>query len=196
MKTRLGPSDILFPVPAALIATGSLDNPNLVTIAWIGIMGSKPPILAISLRKSRYSLDTIHRTGEFTVNIPTAEQFREVDYCGLVSGRSSRKMLNCGFTALPSAYVDAPIIKECPFNLECKVIRKTEFGDWIAIFAEIVETHIDAEKLDENGKIDVSKINPLVYCATIREYWSLGEKIGLGFNAGKGIGDRVNEAKD
>jgi flavin reductase (DIM6/NTAB) family NADH-FMN oxidoreductase RutF len=75
---------------------------------------------------------------------------------------------------------------ESPFNLECKVFRKTALVDWVVIFAEIVETHVDADKLNpETGKIDVSRVDPLLYCATIREYWDLGTRLGPGFNAGK-----------
>jgi flavin reductase (DIM6/NTAB) family NADH-FMN oxidoreductase RutF len=186
MKRRLGPSDILFPVPAVLVASGSLEEPNVLAVAWIGIVGSAPPMLAISLHKTRYSLEIIRKTKEFTVNIPQARHFREVDYCGLVSGRTRRKVLDCGFTTIPGSIVKAPLIAECPFNLECKVSRETTFGDWVVIFAEIVETHVDADKLNpETGKIDVSKVDPLVYCATIREYWNLGTRLGLGFNAGK-----------
>jgi flavin reductase (DIM6/NTAB) family NADH-FMN oxidoreductase RutF len=185
MKKRLGPSDILFPVPAALVATGSVEMPNVLAVAWIGIMGSSPPMLAISLNKNRYSLEIIWKTKEFTVNIPQARHFREVDYCGLVSGRNRRKFSDCGFTAIPGSVVKVPLIADCPFNLECKVSRKTVFGDWVVIFAEIVETHVDADKLNAEGKVDISKIDPLVYCATIREYWKLGTRLGFGFDAGK-----------
>jgi flavin reductase (DIM6/NTAB) family NADH-FMN oxidoreductase RutF len=194
MKRRLGPSDILFPVPAALVASGTWEKPNLLTVAWIGMMGSDPPMLAISLRKGRHSLDIIRESKEFTVNIPSAKHFREADYCGLVSGRKHDKFRDCGFTAMPGAVVKAPLVEECPFNLECRVVQEVEFGPWAVILAEIVETHVDVDAVDpETGKIDVSKVDPLVYCATIREYWSLGERLGLGFKAGKGL---VKSAKE
>jgi len=188
MKRKLGPSDILFPVPAALVASGSLAKPNLLTVAWIGMMGSDPPILAISLRKGRYSCGIIRVEREFTVNIPSAKQFRETDYCGLVSGRKRHKFHDCGFTARPGSVVKAPLVEQCSFNLEGKVIRDFEFGDWVVIFGEIVETHVDIDKLNpETGKIDMSRIDPLVYCATVREYWNLGTRLGFGFDAGKAL---------
>ncbi len=186
MKRRLGPSDILFPVPAALVASGSMKKPNLLAVAWVGMMASKPPILAISLKKPRYSLAIIRASGEFTINIPSARHFRETDYCGLISGRKRQKFEDCGFTAIQAALVKAPLVEQCPFNLECRVVREVEFGDWIVLFAEIIETHVDEDKIDaETGRIDVSKIDPLVYCATIREYWNLGNRLGFGFKAGK-----------
>jgi flavin reductase (DIM6/NTAB) family NADH-FMN oxidoreductase RutF len=195
MKKKLGPSDILFPVPAALVASGSSEKPNLLTMAWIGMVGSDPPILAISLKRSRYSLGIIQVTKEFTVNIPSAKYFRETDYCGLVSGRKRHKFRDCGFTATPGSVVKAPLVEQCPFNLECRVVRDIEFGEWVVLFGEIVETHVDVDALDpETGKIDVSKVDPLVYCATIREYWKLGTRLGFGFNAGKElVGKSRNE---
>ena len=194
MKTKLGPSDILFPVPAALVASGSLEKPNLLTVAWIGMMASNPPILAISLKKDRYSLGIIKTEKEFTVNIPSAKYFVETDYCGLVSGKRHNKFENCGFTPIPSTVVKAPLVEQCPFNLECTVIQETQFGDWVVIFGEVVETHIDVDCLDpETGKVNMSTLNPLVYCATIREYWALGERLGFGFKAGKELARKTKE---
>ncbi len=186
MKIQLGPSDIFFPVPAALIVSGTWEKPNIITVAWIGIMSSDPPVIAISLKKSRYSLALIRDSNEFTVNIPPAELFKETDYCGIVSGRKRNKFKDTNFTPLKSTKIDTPIIKECPFNMECKVIKEVEVGQWLAFFGEIVETHIDEDKINKsNMKIDISKVNPLVYCATVREYWELGKKLGNGFHAGK-----------
>ena len=186
MKRQLGPSDILFPVPAALVASGAIEKPNVLTVAWIGMMASDPPILAISLKKTRRSLGPIRRTKEFTVNIPSAKHFREADACGLISGRSRDKFEICGFTAVSGTIVQAPLIEQCPFNLECKVIQEIQLGDWVVLFGEVVETHVDEEMLDpKTDKIDISKVDPLVYCATIREYWGLGKRLGCGFSAGK-----------
>lgn len=189
MKVQLGPSDIFFPVPAALIVSGSMERANIITVAWIGMMSSCPPVIAISLKNSRYSLNLIRKTKQFSVNIPSAEQFKETDYCGLVSGADTNKFNDTKFTPIAGKKTDVPIIEECPFNMECRVVKEeVEFGQWIVIFGEVVETHIDGDKIDISSKnIDIAKVNPLVYCATIREYWRLGGRIGKGFDAGKGI---------
>ena len=190
MKIQLGPTNIFFPVPAALVVTGLMEKPNIITVAWIGMMSASPPTIAISLKKSRYSLELIRQTKEFTVNISSAEQFKETDYCGLVSGKDRDKFNDTNFTPIASQKIDAPIIEQCPFNLECRVVKEeVELGQWVVIFGEIVETHIDKDKIDLSSKtIDIAKVNPLVYCATIREYWQLGERLGKGFSAGKEIG--------
>lgn len=187
-KKALGPTDVLFPVPAALVACGTVEESNIITVAWIGMMASNPPVLAISLRKNRHSLSIIKNTGEFSVNIPSASQMRETDYCGLVSGRKQNKAEDCEFNLVRGIAVTAPVILDCPFNLECKMVRETSFGKWDVLFGEVVETLVDADKVDpETGKPSVEMIDPLVYCATVREYWKLGEKLGKGFQAGKGL---------
>ncbi len=196
MKIQLGPTGIFFPVPAALVVSGSMEKPNIITVAWIGMMSASPPTIAISLKKSRYSLELIRQTKEFTVNISSVEQFKETDYCGLVSGKDRDKFNDTNFTPIASKKIDAPIIEQCPFNLECRVVKEeVELGQWVVIFGEIVETHIDKDKIDLSSKdINIAKVNPLVYCAAIREYWQLDKKIGKGFGAGKDlVKDRKND---
>lgn len=188
MKKQLGASDTYFPVPATLVVSGSGKETNIATIVWSGIVSSTPPTIGVSFYKGRYSLELITKTGEFTVNIPSGELVKETDYCGLVSGKKTNKFSDTGFTPIPGSIVKSPIIKECPYNMECKVVQQIELGDWILVLGEIVETHIDEDKISKNNeknKIDVSKVNPLTYCAGIREYWQLGDKVGEGFSAGK-----------
>ncbi|MDD5570133.1 MAG: flavin reductase family protein [Bacteroidales bacterium] len=183
MKKQIGASTTFFPMPSALVVTGTAKNPNIITIGWICIVSGNPPTIAFSLLNKRHSLQLIRKNPVFTVNIPPADKYKEVDYCGIVSGKDTNKFRDVNFTALKSLNVDVPHIKECPLNMECKVIKEMELGERAIIFGEILETHVDSDKFTKN-KIDVKKINPLVYCSTVREYWNLGEKIGLGFSAG------------
>jgi len=188
MKKQLGASDTFFPVPATLVVSGSGNEANIITVVWSGIVSSTPPTIGISLYKERYSLELIRKTGEFTVNIASADLVKETDYCGIISGRKTNKFSDTGLTPLPGAVVKSPIIEQCPYNMECKVVGEMELGDWILVLGEIVETHIDEDKIVENkekNKIEISKVNPLTYCAGIREYWQLGDKVGDAFNVGK-----------
>ena len=122
--------------------------------------------------------------------------FKEVDYCGITTGRKRDKFDDTGFTPMESSKISPPIIKECPYNIECKVTHDIMIGDWALILGEIVETHIDIDKTDESKRagIDISKINPLVYCAEVREYWTIGNMLGYGFNAGKEIRTKLKDA--
>lgn len=190
MKLQLGKTDIFFPVPAALIVGAFKDQVDVATIAWIGMVSSTPPTIGVSFDKSRYSLSLIKKSGYFTVNIPSADYYKETDYCGIVSGKNKDKASDAGFTYFKDTKTNTPIIKECPFNLECKVVKEIEIGSYIMLLGEIVETYIDEDKaIIQSGKtkIDIEKVNPLVYCATIREYWNLGKKVGNAFSSGKNL---------
>jgi|Deesub1362A_J573_1020465.scaffolds.fasta_scaffold00473_7 flavin reductase (DIM6/NTAB) family NADH-FMN oxidoreductase RutF len=196
MKRQLGPSTAFFPIPAALIVSKDGDKVNVLTVSWIGIVSETPPMVGISLRRDRYSLELIRKTKEFTVNIPSANLYRETDYCGLVSGRNRDKLRDLNFTMLESRKISTPIIKECPYNMECVVKQEILLGEWVLILAEIVETHLDEDKINPSNRanIEISKVvNPLVYCAEVREYWSLGEKLGNGFSSGKEIIQRAGK---
>lgn len=198
MKKQLGPSDAIFPVPAALIVSGINNDANIITVAWIGIVSSKPPTIGISIKKTRFFLGLRRKYKEFSVNIPTASFFKEFDYCGIITGRNKNKFDETGFTPIKSSVIKPLIIKECPYNIECKVTHEVMIGEWVQVLGEIVETHIDEEKADKTNRagIDISKVNPLVYCAKVREYWTIGNMLGLGFNAGKEIGGKTRKTKN
>ncbi|MGD1043714.1 MAG: flavin reductase family protein [Bacteroidota bacterium] len=189
MKIQLGPKDIIFPVPAALVVSGTYKKPNIITVSWIGMMSSSPSIIGISLERNRYSFELINKQKEFSVNIPSSKLFIETDYCGIVSGRNTDKFKDTGLTPLKSKNIVPPIIQECPFNMECIVVNEFPFKKYLVFFGEIIETHIDADKIDglKTKDIDISKVDPLVYCATIREYWSIGKKLGNSFSVGKNM---------
>jgi flavin reductase (DIM6/NTAB) family NADH-FMN oxidoreductase RutF len=189
MKKRIGPVDKIIPIPIALVVSGSFENPNITTVGKVGIVASDPPVIAISLRKDRYSLELIRKTKEFSVNTPSSQYFRETDYCGLVSGRDYDKLSDIGMTPLKGSTIDAPLLEECPYNLECKVRNEIVLGDWILLLADICEVYIDEDKLldSEKGIIDEKKVAPLVYCGFVKEYRVLGEAVGRGFSDGWAI---------
>jgi len=196
MKKQLGPSDAIFPVPAALIVSGINEDANIITLAWVGIASSTPPTIGISIRKPRYSLELIRKTKEFSVNFPDASIFKEVDFCGITTGRKRNKFKDTGLTPIESKEIKPPIIKECPYNIECRVSQEIIIGDYVHILGEVLESHVDEDKADKSKRagFDMSKINPLVYFAEAREYWTVGEMLGYGFNAGKEIKEKVKKA--
>ncbi|MBT5954745.1 flavin reductase family protein [bacterium] len=177
-KIPMGPSHLMFPIPASLVVTGQSNDLNVAAVAWIGMMTYSPPIVTISLKEGRHSLDLIRKYKEFTVNLPSAEHYKETDYCGLVSGSDENKLETIGFSTEDSLNIKTPIIKECPYNMECKVVKEVTIDCWQLVFGEIVETHIDESVCKNDGSIDVNKLNPLVYLAQIKEYWTIGNKLG------------------
>ena len=186
MKKRLGPLERLYPMPCPLVVGGTLDRAGTLPVAWINIVGSTPPTVAMGLRESRNTLALIRETGSFTVNVPPASLAAKVDFCGLVSGRTGDKFAETGLTLLPSSLVEAPLIAECPFNLECRVTQEVEIGSYRVILGEIVEAHADEEVLvsADGDLVDMDKLDPLVYIAGVREYRRLGEKVADAFSAG------------
>ena len=131
---------------------------------------------------------TIKKYKCFGVNIPSAKHFVETDYCGIVSGRKVNKFEKTGLTAVKGMRIDVPLIQECPFNMECKLTKIITINkNRLLILGQILETHVDSDKIinAKKFKLDIKKIDPLVYCARIREYWSIGKKLGDGYNAGK-----------
>jgi len=181
---------MLFPLPTVLVVTGNMKEANIITIAWITMHSGKPPTLGIAVGTKGYSADQIRMNKNFSVNIATVDIMKEADFCGITSGREVDKFSVTGFTKLTSLHIESPIIKECPVNLECKMVSSAMVGTTNHFVGEILETHIDTDHLsDQNdpGTLDIRAVNPLIYYSGVREYWSLGEKVGNAYKVGKGI---------
>lgn len=192
MKKRLGPREQLYPMPAVLVVGGTADEHDAMAVAWIAIGGATPPSVMMAIRRTRRTLELIHATGEFTVNTPRADMAAKLDFCGITSGRGGRdKLQECGLTLAPGAVVSTPIIAECPHNLECRVTRELEMGEYVIVIGEIVETHAEESILDDTGeKPAIEGFDPLVYIPGMREYRRLGEKVADAYQAGKVFGDQ------
>ncbi len=106
------------------------------------------------------------------MNLPTAEQARQVDYCGRISGREADKWAACGFTKAPAAQVRVPLVAECPVNIECRIRQVVTVGSHDLFIGEVVAAHIDEAILDKDGRVDYARLAPFFY--TGRDYWRLG----------------------
>lgn len=174
-------STLLSPVPPALVACGTVESPNVFTVAWTGIINSQPPKTYISVRPERYSHGLILESGEFTINLPTKKLVRAVDFCGVRSGRDMNKFEKCGITAVPASEVSAPIVEEAPISLECRVFERKCFGTHDMFLADIVAVDADDAYIDKDGKLDLSKAELIAYAHG--EYYALGENLGkFGFS--------------
>ncbi|MBN2226284.1 MAG: flavin reductase family protein [candidate division Zixibacteria bacterium] len=170
-KVQLQPNTMLFPLPATLVSCRADDYaPNIITISWIGIVCSKPPMLSISVTPERHSHKIIKQAGAFVVNLTSEDNLIAADYCGTKSGRDVDKFSELHLTPIPATKIDAPMIAECPVNLECEIRQSYLLGSHEMFIAEIVAVHIDREVLKDNGRPDLDKIKPLVYCPTASEY--------------------------
>jgi len=170
-KVQLKPATMLIPLPAVMVSCAADGfKPNIITISWIGIVNSVPPMLSISVTPQRHSHQIIKKAGEFVVNLTGEDNLRETDFCGNRSGRDYDKFEHLNLTAVPGREISVPMIKECPVNLECKVKQSIVLGSHEMFIAEIVAVHIDKNLIDDKGKPDIDKLKPLVYCTMAQEY--------------------------
>jgi flavin reductase (DIM6/NTAB) family NADH-FMN oxidoreductase RutF len=186
MKKSLGAKTLAQPAPAWVI--GSYDaqgKPNMMTIAWGGICCSQPPCVTISLRMATYTYGCIKERKAYTVNIPSAALVKEVDYVGIVSGRTVDKFAVTKLTPVRSELVDAPFIKEFPVVIECKVLHTVEIGLHTQFIGEIMDIKAEESVLDEQGMADILKVRPLIFNPGQGAYYSIGECIGKAFSIGK-----------
>ena len=163
LKREMRPGEMLYPVPVVMATLGEGDEANIITIAWTGIINSKPPMTYISVRKERHSHPILSKTGEFVINLCTEDLVKATDYCGVKSGRDVDKFKEMGLTKEPADIVKCPMIKESPINLECKVTRVVELGSHDMFMAEIVKVHAAEELFDEEGRMDPVKAGLVAY---------------------------------
>ena len=178
MKISKNPFSALF--PCTIVMVSSVDTkgkPNIITLAWVGTVCSTPPMVGIAINPLRYSYQLIDESKQFVVNIPTKNNLKEIDFCGVTSGRDTDKFSITGLTPEAAEKVRPPLIRECPVNLECIVKEKLMLGSHHLFIGEVVSVHVEKDILNENDRIDPTKISPIVYIQ--REYWSLNQKIGI-----------------
>lgn len=169
-------SALLGPVPPVLVSCGSLQSPNVLTVAWAGTICTQPPRVSISVRPSRHSYRLIRDSGEFVINLPTQALARAVDWCGVKSGRDVNKFEAMGLTAAPASALGCPLVAESPVNLECRVFQVLELGSHDLFLADVVAVNADAALLDKAGKLHLEQAGLLAYAHG--GYYALGRQLG------------------
>lgn len=183
-KVKMGPRTSIYPMPSLLVGANVDSKPNFMTVAWGNIANAEPPMAAVAIRASRYTRNGIEQNKTFSVNIPFADLVKETDYCGVASGAKEDKVKTCRFTVFYGKLGTAPMIEQCPINLECSVQHALKLGSHTLYVGLIEEVHLSEEYLTE-GKLDADKINPLVFLGDpVRQYYTVGELQGKGFSIG------------
>ncbi len=171
------PGNFLYPVPAVMVSCMDEEKkPNIITIAWTGTVCSDPPMVSISVRKSRYSYDLIRKSGEFVINLTTRKLARAADFCGVRSGRELDKFEACGLTPQKACKIESPLIAESPVNIECSLKQIIELGSHDLFLAEVVAVDVDSKYIDEKGTFHMEKVDLIAY--SHGSYQALGEVIG------------------
>ena len=185
MKRRdLNPGTLIAPLPAVMVSVGDMENANIITVAWTGILSSEPPRAYVSVRPSRHSHKMLLERGEFVINLTTEELAYATDFSGIYTGAKVDKFEKLSLTKTESKVVSAPTIAESPLALECRVFERLSFGTHDVFMADIVNVSVNEELLDEKGRICLDKAGLMAYAHG--EYYALGEKLGkFGFSAAK-----------
>ena len=186
-KVTLAPNTYIYPKPAFLIGANVNEKANFMAAAWCGIVNSEPPMISVSIRPQRHTIRGVRQNGTFSVNIPSEDQMEKMDYCGIYSGAGEDKNKVCGFTVFYGKLDTAPMIEQCPVNLECSVVHELELGTHFIFIGEIKEIHASEDALT-NGLPDVEKIRPIIYSSGAqRVYHGLGKRLGPAHKAGMAL---------
>ncbi len=186
MKLSLPPQTILTPCPVLIVGTYGPDGkPNMMNAAWGGIACSEPPCISVSVREATLTYHNIKSSKAFTINIPSEKYFREADYVGLVSGKTHDKFKETGLTPEKSERVNAPLVAEFPYALECTLLKQVDLGLHTMFVGEIVGLVADGEILAKNKYPDIEKVRPLVFGSFGNmAYYGIGRKIAAAFSVG------------
>lgn len=166
----------IYPLPAVMVSCGTMEESNIITVAWTGIINTDPAMCYISVRPTRHSYEMIKKTGEFVINLTTKDLAYATDWCGVKTGAKVDKFKEMKLTKEKANFVNCPMIKESPVSVECKVKEIRELGSHHMFVAEILGINADEKYINENGAFDISKCDLIAY--SNGNYYSLGKKIG------------------
>jgi flavin reductase (DIM6/NTAB) family NADH-FMN oxidoreductase RutF len=174
MKIEKPASAMLHPAPVVLLScVDKAGNPNIITLAAVGIACIKPPIISVAITPHKFSHKIVTDSKEFTLNLPGEELLWATDLAGNISGRDYNKFSETKLTPEPAKYIKAPLIKECPINFECKVTEIVHCGLHDLFLGEVVGMHVDELILTSKGDVDLLKLKPILY--NKGEYWGIGK---------------------
>ena len=179
------PGNMLYPLPAVMVTVADKNgNDNIITVAWAGTVCSDPAMVSISVKKSRFSHHMLLETGEFAINLVTKEMAYACDLCGVKSGRDVDKWAQTGLTREKAEFIKAPLIKESPVSIECKVTQVLEPGSHDIFLAKVLSVDADERYIDEKGRLDLAASGLISYIHG--GYYETGKKIGgFGFSVRK-----------
>lgn len=179
---------MLYPLPAVMVNTADTKGEdNIITVAWTGTVCTDPAMLYISVRPERYSYHMLRESGEFVVNLTTEKLAKATDWCGVRSGRDTDKWKEMHLTRGKTEKLTyAPLIKESPVNLECKVTEVKELGSHHMFLADVLAVQVDEAYMKKSGKFELNSTGLIAY--SHGEYFSLGKSKGRFGWSVKGLG--------
>lgn len=181
-KVTIGKNVVPYPMPVTLVGANVRERANFLAVAWLSRVNNKPPLVGLALNKAHYTLEGIRENKTFSVNLPGADLVEKTDYCGIVSGREADK--SSLFSIFYGELKTAPMIRECPLCVECKLFDIIELPANALVLGEIADAYAE-EKYLTGGKLDIRKMNPILLTMPDSTYWGLGEAVAKAWNVGK-----------
>jgi flavin reductase (DIM6/NTAB) family NADH-FMN oxidoreductase RutF len=181
-KIEIAPERVYYPMGCSLVGANVGGKPNYLAIAWFTMVHPKPPYVMVTMNKVHYTNAGVKENGTFSVNIPSAEMAEATDYCGLVSGSKYDK--SKVFETFYGKLKTAPMIKECPFSVECKLIQTVDLPMEELFIGEIIGVYTEERYLTE-GLPDIRKMNPLVLQMPQKRYLTMGAELAPAWEVGK-----------
>ena len=181
MKKELGAKNWIYPMPVLMIGTYDENGvPDMMTAAWGGC--TLEDEVTICIDNSHRTWANIAAKKCFTVAFGTVDTVKQCDYLGIVSGNKvPDKLARSGFTVVRAVHVDAPLVEELPLALECELRSMDE--ESCRVVGRIVNCVADESVLSD-GKVDISKLRPIVFDCCAHAYNVVGEKVADAFNCG------------
>ncbi len=182
VKKNIGKRFDVYPMPVVIVGTVADDKPNFMTVAWITKLSADPPIVGISVGASQHSAKGIQQTRQFSVNFPSVDEAELADYCGLVHGYKEDKSTHIDI--FRGALEAAPMVRQCPLNLECHLQQTVELGKQYFFIGEVANVYA-SERILADNKVDLEKFRPFVLTMPSNVYWLLGDQVGEAWSMGR-----------
>lgn len=181
-KIKVPTKMISYPMPCCLLGTKVEGRVNFLTIAFYSMVAIKPTLIAASLAKTHFTNRGIKETGAFSINVPSASMAEVTDYCGMVSGKKVDK--SAEFEIFYGEHDGAPLIVECPYNLECKLVQTVDLPGDDLFIGEVVAAYSE-ERYVTDGVPDLAKMGTFVLSMPEMKYLGLGSPLGRAWDMGK-----------
>lgn len=183
-KVTMRPERLWYPRPALLVGANVDGKANFMAVGGGGVANGEPPMVSVLIRHHCYTLKGVRQNLTFSVNTPSVDLVRELDYCGITSGADVDKVKVCKFDLFYGNLKSAPMIEQCPLNLECRVVHILNLGSHAFIIGQVEGTYMTEDCLTD-GKPDVGKMRPFIFNLEAREYLAFGEVIAKSHSIGK-----------
>jgi flavin reductase (DIM6/NTAB) family NADH-FMN oxidoreductase RutF len=188
-KVMLYPERLMYPRPTLLVGANVNSKANFMAVGGGGVANGEPPMIAVPIRHPCYTLKGIRQNMTFSVNTPSVDLVKETDYCGIVSGAKVDKVAICKFEIFYGNLGSAPLIEQCPVNLECKVLHILNLGSHSFVIGRVEGTYVSENCLTKS-KPDVNKIKPLIFNRESDEYIAFGETVAKAHHIGQELKSR------